>query len=75
MKNMNTGLFKWTGTHFLMLCATAIFSLISLSVNALGSDTSHVYSGRAIQQNLKFTGDKPKFQPKNCGLTATFTLT
>ena len=64
MKNMNTGLFKWTGTHFLMLCATAIFSLISLSVNALGSDTSHVYSGRAIQQNLKFTGDKPKFQPK-----------
>lgn len=61
-----------TRTHFLMLCATAIFFLISLSANALDGDTSHVYSGRAFQQNLKFTGDKPKFKPK--GVSTFLTL-
>lgn len=55
-----------------MLCATAIFSLIVVSANALSDDTTHVYRGWAIQQNLKFTGDKPKFQPK--GVSTFLTL-
>ena len=62
--NKNTGFFRWMRLPTLMLCTTAIFSLLSLSSNAIGEDSTHVYSGMAFQQKLDFMDGKPKFQPK-----------
>jgi hypothetical protein len=53
-----------------MLCITAIFSIISLSANAIGGDSTLLHGRMTVTQNLGLQKkDKPKFHPKHA---ATF---